>query len=581
MPEGEWHMNEAMGKLPAMFKKGGFSSLWAYRHLMPIAILGSSLLAAILVFLIQARASAQFSERVREENHLRLYSTLEHVQDYFNAVYSTLLFISQDDNVRALRKGSEEFIQRLYDHQWEQHRLAEVYVVERDFPGMRRPFRTFEHASGGGTLEQIHSLPRELEEYQVQMGQIRRFVADTNQPAMLSSEIHLCVNDPEGRRARGFVYSVPIHSPDGLAGIVAGMIPSHIVERVLKRDQFQQVNLLLNERGELYGAQQSEQTARAWFEARFAQSGAARFFSQASDSFPVEHWIALWTPVRVVSAEKWWLVSLSDERGYVEGNFLLGRFGRTALPGALILAGAALGAAARTSARRLEEQVRHLREREQLEHQVQAVSDREQRRIGEDLHEDLCQRLAGLEAAGRALIKRLETRAPTESVLATQIVGELRETLDRARQLADELQPVSLLEEGFLAAIDKLVARARHRFGIGCSIENSGFPHLEDAALATQLYRVTQEALANALQHAQATQVEIRLAANPQQLSITIADDGKGWPELAAQGPGMGLRIMRYRCDLIGAVLDINPGPGGGTLVTCRLPRRDSKHLGL
>ncbi|HYG36754.1 MAG TPA: hypothetical protein VEC99_18320, partial [Clostridia bacterium] len=377
------------------------SGLWrTITRFVPIGIALVGIVAGVMVFLSHERALVQLKERVHEENQIRMHSTLEHVQDYFDSVHSTLLFVSLDESVKAMRKDSRGFIQRLYDHQWEHHRLSEVYIVERDFPGTRRPFQTFERGWEDQPADELHTLTRELEEYQTQRRHVGQFLAHTHLPALISSEVMLCVNDPEGQRARGLVYSVPIYSTNGLAGIVAGMIPTHILQQILKRDQYQQVALLINSRGEIYGGQESHAPLRSWFEEQFNQQEASQFFARGARAFAIDRFNALWNPVKVVSAEKWWLVYLYDREAHLQRSSFAGRSGHAALAGMIVAVGVVLGLMAHLTAERLEDKVRHLRDRTQLERQVQAASQREQRRIGENLHEDLCQRLAGAEAAG-------------------------------------------------------------------------------------------------------------------------------------------------------------------------------------
>jgi signal transduction histidine kinase len=139
--------------------------------------------------------------------------------------------------------------------------------------------------------------------------------------------------------------------------------------------------------------------------------------------------------------------------------------------------------------------------------------------------------------------------------------------------MAEELQPVSLLQAGLLAALEELAERAGKRGALACRVEDAGWPEELDASVATHFYRIVQEALNNIIAHAQATQVVIRLSADDRRLTLTVTDNGVGLPEGAAQAPGMGLRIMRYRGDLIGADLHIRPRPGKGTIVTCACPR--------
>jgi signal transduction histidine kinase len=246
----------------------------------------------------------------------------------------------------------------------------------------------------------------------------------------------------------------------------------------------------------------------------------------------------------------------------------------------LVVAGIALALLAYTASKRLEEKVSYLHERGQLEREVQAASERAQRYIGEQLREDLCQRLAGLEAISQALAKGLKTKARTEAGLAAEIAGEIRESVGQARQLADELQPVSLLEQGLSAALETLAHTTQARSGIDCHFEGQELPDLHDPDLLTHLYRIAREALANAAQHAQAKHIDLRLSVTDRQIILTISDDGVGMPPNAGHGPGMGLRIMRYRSDVIGAELAVNSVPGKGTEVICRCPVPEGNQAG-
>jgi signal transduction histidine kinase len=210
-------------------------------------------------------------------------------------------------------------------------------------------------------------------------------------------------------------------------------------------------------------------------------------------------------------------------------------------------------------------------DRTRLERQVQAASEREQRSIGESLQEDLCQSLAGIEIATFVLAKALKTKALPESALAGDIAAEVHESLQRARHFADMLQPVSLLEQGFMAAIANLTVHVQESSGIRCQFKGEDLPHIA-AADATHLYRIAQAAVDNAVQHAAASQIDVGLSRNSRGVTLTIADDGSGVAVGSDQGSGLGLQIMRYRSDLIGATLTIQSKPGRGTVVSCCYP---------
>jgi PAS domain S-box-containing protein len=210
-------------------------------------------------------------------------------------------------------------------------------------------------------------------------------------------------------------------------------------------------------------------------------------------------------------------------------------------------------------------------DRARLERQVQAASEREQRNIGESLQEDLCQRLTGIELSATAMAITLKTKALPESGQAVDLAREVNEAVRQAKHFADMLQPVSLLEQGLLSAIEHLAVQVQERSGIRCYFEGEDLRRIA-AADATQLYRIAQEALDNAVQHANPSQIKIGLSNSDRDIILTIKDDGSGTAEQSEQGTGLGLQIMRYRSDLLGATLTIQSKPGQGTVVTCCYP---------
>jgi signal transduction histidine kinase len=207
-------------------------------------------------------------------------------------------------------------------------------------------------------------------------------------------------------------------------------------------------------------------------------------------------------------------------------------------------------------------------DRARLEQQVHAASEREQRCIGESLQEDLCQRLVGIDLSATAMAMALKARALPESDLAAELARQVNEAARQAKRFADMLQPVSLLEQGLVAAIENLALHVQESSGIRCDFKGEDLPHIA-AADATHLYRIAQEALNNAVQHAAASQIDVSLSRSGRSFTLTIADDGSGMVERSDEGLGLGLQIMRYRSDLLGAALTIQTKPRRGTVVTC------------
>ena len=206
-----------------------------------------------------------------------------------------------------------------------------------------------------------------------------------------------------------------------------------------------------------------------------------------------------------------------------------------------------------------------------MERQVFAACEREQRRIGEHLREDICQRLTGLGAAATAIAHALGTKTKPESALAEAMARELQKTCEETHRFASTLQPVPLLDQGFLAALEHLLQHVQARSDVHCIFKGKALPEIA-AADATHLYRIVQEALDNCVRHAKAGRISLGVASSDRGLTLTIADDGSGMAKPASSESGLGFPMMHYRSELIGAALTIKSKPGLGTTVTCSYP---------
>lgn len=114
------------------------------------------------------------------------------------------------------------------------------------------------------------------------------------------------------------------------------------------------------------------------------------------------------------------------------------------------------------------------------------------------------------------------------------------------------------------------------QYGVRCHLQCAGKVELSDTFVATHLYRIAQEAINNAIKHGRAKGIDISLNGVNETITLSILDNGVGIADKRSSGPGMGLRIMKYRADLIGATLRIAPGKGQGTEVTCTALRGGS-----
>jgi two-component system, NarL family, sensor histidine kinase UhpB len=211
-------------------------------------------------------------------------------------------------------------------------------------------------------------------------------------------------------------------------------------------------------------------------------------------------------------------------------------------------------------------------ERRRLEHELLDITEKERRRIGLDLHDDLGQKLAGIALMAKGLQLRLAKQRASESGDAGKIHELLEQAMSHARDLARDLATLDFSENDLRSAIEKLAAHVKESFGINCRFQSDdAIPPLETNTVQ-QLYKITQEALTNAIKHGKAKQVSIQLSNGASRLALTIRNSGAPFPSVVGRNAGMGLRIMNYRANLIGASLEIKPGDPEGTVVTCMVP---------
>jgi signal transduction histidine kinase len=209
-----------------------------------------------------------------------------------------------------------------------------------------------------------------------------------------------------------------------------------------------------------------------------------------------------------------------------------------------------------------------------LEQEVLEISNRTMQKIGQDLHDDLCQHLAGIAMHATVLRAGLSGSDPAAIPSIERIGTLLEDSIARAKQIARGLYPAGLEEHGLVSAVEELVESARSKYPAIIEFRASPDFLLSDTNRALQVYRIIQEALANALKHSGSERVEVRLfreeVRGAARLVAEVSDYGVGLPK-QIRGEGMGLRIMRYRAENAGAALEferIDPG----TRVTCRIP---------
>jgi signal transduction histidine kinase len=211
------------------------------------------------------------------------------------------------------------------------------------------------------------------------------------------------------------------------------------------------------------------------------------------------------------------------------------------------------------------------REIRRLEAEIREVSQREHERIGHDLHDGLGQELTGVSLLLRTVEDAIARDAPQLTTRVHAVRDMVEQSIATVRALALGLSPVHLDRDGFAAALEQLCSSSEAMYGIPVKFASRLAGSLHGLAAAADLYRIAQEAIRNAARHSGANEIRLTLTASDKRLTLTIEDDGRGIMPTAQTRGGMGMKIMRYRASIIGALLEIGARQPGGTMVRCVL----------
>jgi len=211
-------------------------------------------------------------------------------------------------------------------------------------------------------------------------------------------------------------------------------------------------------------------------------------------------------------------------------------------------------------------------ERERIERELLEISEREQRRIGRDLHDSLGQHLTGVALAGQVLEEKLAARGLPEARDASHMVELVQEGISLSRKMARGLHPIEIEADGLMQALEELAAISGDLFRVSCRFECDSPVLIRDSATSGHLYRITQEAVSNAVKHGKAKNIIVQLEALDDGIALRVRDDGIGLPANGERHEGMGLRIMAHRASMISGTFDARRSLEGGTIISCEVP---------
>ncbi|MDR3404798.1 MAG: sensor histidine kinase [Chthoniobacter sp.] len=266
----------------------------------------------------------------------------------------------------------------------------------------------------------------------------------------------------------------------------------------------------------------------------------------------------------------WWLAQFNDAPYQTRWGFALAVASRLFYFCVLAIAVAAVEARRELDRKR----IASLERAQHLEQEILRTSEREQQRLGRDLHDGLGPHLAAIGYAASFLADDLRRRNQPEVGKAEKIHEMVGEAVAITRGLARAIFPVQMDSTGLAAALEDLAKTTSRLTGRAVSFNEIGNTLVADPEAGMHLFRIAQEALNNAMKHGEAKNVSIGLGASGGAMRLVIADDGKGMTQMTSGVRGIGLHSMKYRARALGGELTIDSDSDGGTVVTCEIPNR-------
>ncbi len=214
---------------------------------------------------------------------------------------------------------------------------------------------------------------------------------------------------------------------------------------------------------------------------------------------------------------------------------------------------------------------RDIEGRAEMARDILHISGNERARIGRDLHDSIGQEMVGVTFLSRAVEGDLADERPDDAARVGRIADQVETIIAGMKRIVRGLLPVDIMDKGLVVALGHLAHEAEDMYGVKCrfACDDEEACRISDNALATNLYRIAQEAVSNAAKHASAKTIEVQLVVEHGNGVLAISDDGHGMQRRDG-GSGMGLKIMRYRAELARGGLSIRSDAESGTEIVCR-----------
>jgi len=212
-------------------------------------------------------------------------------------------------------------------------------------------------------------------------------------------------------------------------------------------------------------------------------------------------------------------------------------------------------------------------ERKRLEQEVLGVIEKERMQIGRELHDSMGQMLTGLAVKSKGLELKLKDKSLDGVKEAAKLSKLANKLITQMRSIVKTIHPIDLETGGITSALQTLVSNTEQLLGSSCQFKCEEPVVFNDPVEAKQVYRITQEAITNAIKHGKAKNISVELTSDKDKYILSVKNDGKNFPKVLTKKKGLGLKIMEYRSSMIGGQIDIRKGDKGGTVVTCAFPK--------
>jgi len=210
-------------------------------------------------------------------------------------------------------------------------------------------------------------------------------------------------------------------------------------------------------------------------------------------------------------------------------------------------------------------------ERKRVEKEILEISQKEQRRFGSQLHDEVCQELMGIMLLAKVLTQKMEREGAPEAIELKGISELIDKSVTHAREMARGLYPVELEGTSLMRSLRALALRTQDLFMISCEFHCPKPIVIDDNNIATHLYRIAQEGVNNAIRHGKASQIQIGLLEDQGEVSLSVKDNGVGIIQSIQKPRGIGLNIMKYRARMIEGSLTLEANQPQGVILKCVL----------